>query len=135
MLEEVYEEVIDFLREHYPDTPIVFRADSGFIRESLVRGIVEKGAYYLFGYAPNRAIQKFADTEWAPEIIKQYARPGDGMLVLRALGEYEEYRPKTCAASSPTFPLRMTVNAVSFGVPPLPPSTKISTAVAALPVS
>lgn len=138
-----------------------------------MRGIVEKGAYYLFGYAPNRAIQKFADTEWAPEAIKQYARPGDGMLVLRALGEYEEYRPKkwtadahknlrlilrdqyapkpaitvrqkqeaiarrkrTCAASSPTFPLRMTVNAVSFGVPPLPPSTKISTAVAALPVS
>ena len=88
------EEVIDFLREHYPDTPIVFRADSGYIRESLVRGIVEKGAYYLFGYALNRAIQKFADTEWAPEVIKQYDRPGDGMLVLRALGEYEEYRPK-----------------------------------------
>ena len=100
MLEEVYEEVIDFLREHYPDTPIVFRADSGFIRESLVRGIVEKGAYYLFGYAPNRAIQKFADTEWAPEAIKQYARPGDGMLVLRALGEYEEYRPKKWTADA-----------------------------------
>lgn len=100
MLEEVYEEVIDFLREHYPDTPIVFRADSGFIRESLVRGIVEKGAYYMFGYAPNRAIQKFADTEWAPEIIKQYARPGDGMLVLRALGEYEEYRPKKWTADA-----------------------------------
>lgn len=100
MLEEVYEEVIDFLREHYPDTPIVFRADSGFIRESLVRGIVEKGAYYLFGYAPNRAIQKFADTEWAPEVIKQYARPGDGMLVLRALGEYEEYRPKKWTADA-----------------------------------
>ena len=70
------EEVIDFLRGIHPDTPIVFRADSGFIRESLVRGIVEKGAYYLFGYAPNRAIQKFADTEWAPEVIKQYDRPG-----------------------------------------------------------
>ncbi len=82
MLEEVYEEVIDFLREHYPDTPIVFRADSGFIRESLVRGIVEKGAYYLFGYAPNRAIQKFADTEWAPEVM------------------YEEYRPKKWTADA-----------------------------------
>lgn len=32
MLEEVCEETIDFLREHYPGTPIVFRADSGFAR-------------------------------------------------------------------------------------------------------
>ena len=86
MLEEVYEEVIDFLREHYPDTPSYSGPTAGLFAKSLVRGIVEKGAYYLFGYAPNRAIQKFADTEWAPEAIKQYARPGDGMLVLRALG-------------------------------------------------
>ena len=32
MLEEVCEETIDFLREHYPGTAIVFRADSGFAR-------------------------------------------------------------------------------------------------------
>lgn len=32
MLEEVCEETIDFLREHYPGAPIVFRVDSGFAR-------------------------------------------------------------------------------------------------------
>lgn len=94
MLEAVYVDVIDFLRKHYPNTPIVFRGDSGFIRESIVRGIVEKGAYYLFGYAPNRTLQEYADMEFAPDVVKEYCRPGDGELVLRALGEYEEYRPK-----------------------------------------
>lgn len=86
MLEEVYEEVIDFLREHYPDTPIVFLADSGFIRESLVRGIVEKGAYYLFGYAPNRDIQKFADTEWAPEVCPSGRRHACAARLWRVRG-------------------------------------------------
>lgn len=54
----------------------------------------ENGAYYLFGYAPNRTLQEYADMEFAPDVVKEYCRPGDGELVLRALGEYEEYRPK-----------------------------------------
>lgn len=100
MLEEVYSDAIDFLREHYPNTPIVFRGDSGFIREGIIRGIVEKGAYYLFGYAPNKAIYKATETGWVPEVIKEYCRPGDGEPVLRALGEYAEYRPKTWKAEA-----------------------------------
>ena len=70
MLEGQYNEVIEFLRKHFGDTPVIFRADAGFVRESIVRGLVQKDAYYVIGYAPNRALQKYADTEWVPDVIK-----------------------------------------------------------------
>ena len=93
MLEGQYNEVIEFLRKHFGDTPVIFRADAGFVRESIVRGLVQKDAYYVIGYAPNRALQKYADTEWVPDVIKQYCHSAEGEFVLRALGEYEQYRP------------------------------------------
>ena len=93
MLEGQYNEVIEFLRKHFGDTPVIFRADAGFVRESIVRGLVQKDAYYVIGYAPNRALQKYDDTEWVPDVIKQYCHSAEGEFVLRALGEYEQYRP------------------------------------------
>ena len=45
--------IVAQIRNHWPDTCIVFRGDSGFCRESIMSWCEEKGIGYLFGLARN----------------------------------------------------------------------------------
>ena len=94
MLEKIYLEVISFLKQHFPNTPIAFRADSGFMREDILKELEKQEVLYFIGFAPNCVITKYADNEWKPEVLKAFERDSDHELVLRALGEYREYLPK-----------------------------------------
>ncbi len=50
--------IVAQIRQTWPDTRIVLRADSGFCRQHLMRWCEQNGVYYLFGLARNRRLQR-----------------------------------------------------------------------------
>jgi hypothetical protein len=53
---EEIERIVAQLRERWPDTRIILRADSGFCREDLMRWCEDHRVDYLFGLAKNRRL-------------------------------------------------------------------------------
>lgn len=50
--------IVAQLRDRWPNTRIVLRADSGFCREYLMKFCESKGLYYVFGVAKNRRLER-----------------------------------------------------------------------------
>lgn len=56
-LEEV-ERIVSQIRQHWPETRIVLRADSGFARDALMAWCEDQGVEYVFGLARNERLQR-----------------------------------------------------------------------------
>ena len=63
-LEEVAR-VVAQIREHWPDTQIVLRADSGFARDALMAWCEAHGVDYVFGLARNKRLEREIEAELA----------------------------------------------------------------------
>jgi len=61
-LEEI-ERIVGPIRERWPDTRIILRADSGFAREELMSYCEGHGIHYVFGLARNRRLQRAIGAE------------------------------------------------------------------------
>jgi len=62
---EVLAELVERMRERWPDTRIVVRADSGFARDELMGWCEEHGVYYVLGLARNVRLSKKIGVELA----------------------------------------------------------------------
>lgn len=55
---EELERIVGQIREYWPDTEIVIRADSGFCRDSIMSWCEAQGVRYLLGLARNQRLQR-----------------------------------------------------------------------------
>ena len=80
---EEIERIFSYLREHWPDTEIWLRADSGFCRDDLMSWCEENSVDYVFGLARNKRLEamiaddkaaakaRFEETKQAARIFKE----------------------------------------------------------------
>jgi hypothetical protein len=68
---EEVERIVSRIREQWPETRILLRGDSGFMREGLMSWCEGKGVDYLFGMAKNARLKKEIEQELS-EAEKQY---------------------------------------------------------------
>jgi hypothetical protein len=55
--QEELERIVTQIRERWPETRIILRADSGFAREALMSWCESNGVHYVFGLARNRRLE------------------------------------------------------------------------------
>lgn len=53
LLEQMIAKLIDKIRNEFPHTPILLRADAGFNSQLVIDACEEKGVYYILGYTGN----------------------------------------------------------------------------------
>ena len=92
MLKPLYPKIVEFLKEQFPDTPILFRADAGFSETKFIDYLDDNGIYYLIGYGRNKVLEKYVYTKWEPDLIRNFFREEDKAFCLRATGDYDEYK-------------------------------------------
>ncbi len=95
MLKPLYRDIVKFLKEHFPDTPILFRADAGFSETEFIEYLDDNKIYYIIGYSTNSILEEYANNEWKPDVIRQFFREEDQAFCLRATGDYCEYKAKS----------------------------------------
>jgi len=71
------QQIVARIRESWPKTRIILRADSGFCREHLMRWCEENGVDYVFGLAKNKVLTKIIGKELheAEVAFKQSGKP------------------------------------------------------------
>ncbi len=95
MLKPLYREIVQFLKKHFPNTPILFRADAGFSETEFIEYLDDNQIYYIIGYSTNCILEEYANNEWKPDVIRQFFREEDQAFCLRATGDYCEYKAKS----------------------------------------
>lgn len=70
--------LVRFIRRHWPETRIVFRADSGFCRPRLLSWCDRQGVDYLVGIGQNKRLLKEVDVPMM-EVRKAYLSAGEKM--------------------------------------------------------
>lgn len=86
---EELERIIAQIREHWPDTEIVIRGDSGFCRDELMSWCEENNIRYLLGLARNQRLQRaIAGSMKAAQ--EKYEQTGEAARVFQEL----RYRTK-----------------------------------------
>lgn len=86
---EELERIIQQIREHWPDTEIVIRGDSGFCRDALMSWCEEHYVRYLLGLAKNQRLQR-AIEEPMKEAQAQHEHTGEAARVFQEM----RYRTK-----------------------------------------
>lgn len=81
---EEVERLVGQIRERWPQTRIVCRADSGFARDALMAWCEETGVDYLFGLARNQRLSGEIDAE-LQEAAEESARTGEAARRFRDL--------------------------------------------------
>ena len=92
MLKPLYPQIVEFLKKHFPNTPILFRADAGFSESEFIEYLEDHDIYYLIGYGPNKVLENYAYTKWTPDLVRSFFREEDKAFCLRATGDYDEYK-------------------------------------------
>jgi hypothetical protein len=69
-LEEI-ERIIRQIRQAWPDTRIILRADSGFCREALMSWCETNQVGYVFGFARNERLRRIIDAEMQQAAVMQ----------------------------------------------------------------
>lgn len=92
---QVFESMIQRIKQHNPNAIITLRADTGFNSKELIDLCEKLGGYYLIGLAPNKAlIQRLS--QWEPEFVDVLRRPPEvGGSLLRHYGEIEDYQAQS----------------------------------------
>ena len=81
---EVLERLVERIRERWPDTRIILRADSGFARDPIMAWCEEHGVYYVLGLAKNKRLlarirkqqyvawQRFEESSQAARVFTEF---------------------------------------------------------------
>lgn len=81
---EELERIIGQIRERWPHTRIILRADSGFTREALMSWCEVRGIHYVFGLARNKRLQRAIGVE-LHEAMQRCAVSGQSERVFKEL--------------------------------------------------